>query len=64
MLPDLVEPLVRLTFKRHGIRRVEVEEPLPVLSVCVIRRRGQLLTPAARHFVECIQRASLAAMNA
>ncbi|MDQ0590140.1 LysR substrate-binding domain-containing protein [Variovorax paradoxus] len=59
-----VEPLVRLAFKRHGIRRVEVEEPLPTLSVCVIRRRGQLLTPAAQHFVECIQRASSAAMNA
>jgi DNA-binding transcriptional LysR family regulator len=58
-----VEPLATLTFKRHGIRRVEIEEELPMLSVSVIKRRGQLLTPAAQHFVECIQRASAAAMG-
>lgn len=57
-----VEPLATLTFKRHGIRRVEIEEELPMLSVSVIKRRGQLLTPAAQHFVECVQRASAAAM--
>lgn len=56
-----VEPLLKLTFKRHGIRRVEVEEHLPMLNVCVVRRRGQPTTPAAQHFIECIQRASLAA---
>lgn len=53
-----VEPLAELGFKRHGIRRIEIEEELPTLSVSVITRRGQRLTPAARHFVECIQRAS------
>jgi LysR family transcriptional regulator of abg operon len=53
-----VEPLVKLAFKRHRIRRLEIEEVLPVMHVCVIRRRGQPLTPAAQHFVECIQRAS------
>lgn len=57
-----VEPLVKLAFKRHGIRRVEIEEALPTLNVCVIKRKGQLLTPAAQHFVECVQRASAAAM--
>ncbi len=59
-----VEPLATLTFKRHGIRRVAIEEELPMLSVSVIKRRGQLLTPAAQHFVECIQRASAVAMGA
>jgi LysR family transcriptional regulator of abg operon len=54
-----VEPLVQLTFKRHGIQRIELEETLPSLRVCVIQRRGQMLTPAARQFVECVQRASV-----
>jgi len=58
-----VEPLVKLTFKRHGIRRVDVDEALPMLNVCVLRRRGQLSTPAAQHFIECIQRASAAVMS-
>jgi LysR family transcriptional regulator of abg operon len=58
-----VEPLVKLTFKRHGIRRIDVVETLPTLNVCVVRRRGQLSTPAAQHFIECIQRASAAAMG-
>ena len=58
-----VEPLVKLTFKRHGIRQVDVVESLPTLNVCVIRRRGQLPTPAAQHFIDCIQRASAAAMG-
>lgn len=55
-----VEPLVQLAFKRHGIRRVEVEDVLPTMNVCVIQRRGTRLTPAAQHLVDCIQRASLA----
>ncbi len=55
-----VEPLVRLAFRQHGIRRVEVEEPLPTMRVCIIRRAGLPLTPAAQHFVECIQRAAVA----
>lgn len=58
-----VEPLARLSFKRHGIRRVDVRETLPTLNVCVVRRRGQPSTPAAQHFIECIQRASAAAMS-
>ncbi|AMM25795.1 LysR substrate-binding domain-containing protein [Variovorax sp. PAMC 28711] len=53
-----VEPLATLAFKRHGIRRIEVKEQLPALPVCVIRRRGQKSTPAAQHFVECIQGAA------
>lgn len=59
-----VEPLVKLTFKRHGIRRVEIEETMPTLNVCVVTRRGQRLTPSAQHFVDCVQRASAAAMGA
>ncbi|MDZ4359841.1 MAG: LysR family transcriptional regulator, partial [Variovorax sp.] len=53
-----VEPLAGLSFKRHGIRRVDVRETMPILNVCVVRRRGQPSTPAAQHFIECIQRAS------
>jgi hypothetical protein len=34
-----------------------------MLNVCVLRRRGQLSTPAAQHFIECIQRASAAVMS-
>lgn len=61
LLGLFVEPLVRLAFAHHGIRRIELKEKLPLLHVCVIRRRGQQLTPAARQFVECIQAASAAA---
>ena len=52
-----VEPLVEVAFKRYGVRRIEVRETLPTLSMCVIKRRGQQLTPAAQQFVECVQRA-------
>ncbi|VTU24072.1 Galactose-binding protein regulator [Variovorax sp. SRS16] len=55
-----VEPLVGLAFRNHGIKRLEIKEKLPALRVCVIRRKGDRLTPAARQFVECIQRASAA----
>lgn len=53
-----VEPLVDLTFKHHGIRRVAVREQLPPLHVCVIKLRSHRLTPAAQHFVECVQLAA------
>ena len=53
-----VEPLVELAFKRYGIRRAEVKERLPVLSMCVIQRRGQRLAPAAQQFVDCIRHAA------
>ncbi|WP_213959465.1 LysR substrate-binding domain-containing protein [Variovorax sp. dw_954] len=53
-----VEPLVDLSFKRHGIRRIDVTEHLPALSMCVIKRRNQRLVPAAHQFMECIQRAA------
>jgi DNA-binding transcriptional LysR family regulator len=53
-----VEPLVDLSFKRYGIRRVDVKEHVPALSMCVIKRRDQRLGPAAQQFVECILRAA------
>lgn len=56
-----VEPLVRLAFRRHGIRRLVVEETMPTLDVCVVTRKDQRLTPAAQQFVECLKRASSAA---
>jgi len=54
-----VEPLAALAFRNHGIRRVAIREELPLFNVCVIQRRNHRLTPAARQFVECIQRAAL-----
>lgn len=51
-----VEPLESLAFRQHGVVRVALDEALPALRVCVIRRRGHALTPAAQQFVECIQR--------
>ena len=53
-----VEPLVEMTFKHHGLRRVAVQETLPALHVCVIKLRSHRLTPAAQHFVECVQLAA------
>jgi DNA-binding transcriptional LysR family regulator len=53
-----VEPLVDLAFRRYGIRRVELKERLPTLSMCVIQRRGQRLAPAAQQFVDCIRHAA------
>jgi LysR family transcriptional regulator of abg operon len=55
-----VEPLVKLAFRRNGIRQVAVEEPLPRMEVCVIHRRGHPLTPAAQHLAECFKRAAAA----
>ncbi|MBO9513385.1 MAG: LysR family transcriptional regulator [Variovorax sp.] len=54
-----VEPLVDVSFRRYGVRRIEVRETLPTLTMCVIKRRGQQLTPAAQQFVECIQSAAV-----
>jgi LysR family transcriptional regulator of abg operon len=55
-----VEPLAALVFKNHGVRRVEVEENLPSLQVCVVQRAGQRLTPAARQLAECIYKVAAA----
>ena len=53
-----VEPLAQLAFPRHGIRRLEIDDVLPTLRVCVLQRRGRPQTPAAQCFVECIAQAS------
>lgn len=55
-----VEPLAQLAFSQHGIRRIEVEDTLPTLRVCVLQRRGRAQTPAAQCFVECIAQAAAA----
>jgi LysR family transcriptional regulator, regulator of abg operon len=49
------EPLAAHVFKHLGIRRVAVDEALPVMQVCVIHRRGSQLTPAALQFIECVR---------
>jgi len=53
-----VSPLADFAFRQHGIRRVAIREQLPQLQVSVITLRGHRLTPTARHFVECLQRAA------
>jgi len=53
-----VSPLADFAFRQHGIRRVAIREQLPPLQVSVITLRGHRLTPTARHFVECLQRAA------
>ncbi|WP_322086925.1 LysR family transcriptional regulator [Burkholderia sp. BCC1999] len=50
-----VEPLANEVFKRMGIRRVELDDPMPVLQMCAIQRRGSSLTPAAAQFVDCVR---------
>jgi DNA-binding transcriptional LysR family regulator len=55
------ESLVPFEFKRHGMVRIDVTEPLPPMQVCIVKRRDQVLTPAARHFAACIQRVAQAA---
>ncbi|MDN8615456.1 LysR substrate-binding domain-containing protein [Variovorax ginsengisoli] len=55
-----VEPLVELAFRHHSIRRVAIREQLPPLHVCVVKLRSHRLTPAAQHFVECVQLAARA----
>ena len=50
-----VEPLADYAFKRVGIRRVELDDPLPVMQMCVIQRHGSRLTPAALQFIECVK---------
>lgn len=55
-----VEPLADLAFRRHGIRRVELDVELPTLRVCILQRRGRPWTPAAQGFADCIAQASTA----
>ncbi|VWD40571.1 LysR family transcriptional regulator [Burkholderia lata] len=55
MVGFFVQPLAVDVFKRLGIRAVELDDPLPVLQVCVIHRRGSRLTPAALQFIECVK---------
>lgn len=53
-----VEPLADIEFKRYGIRRIEVRERLPALSMCILKRKDQRLTPAAQQLAECLARAA------
>ncbi|MBY4865109.1 LysR family transcriptional regulator [Burkholderia sp. Bp9017] len=50
-----VEPLADEVFKRMGIRPVELDDPMPVLQMCAIQRRGSSLTPAAAQFIDCVR---------
>jgi DNA-binding transcriptional LysR family regulator len=58
-----VEPLVERSFEHHGIRRVDVQEDLPTIQVCVIKLRDHRLTPAAQQLVECVELAASAARS-
>ena len=43
---------------RDALRRIDVREPLPGPPICIIRRVGLPLTPAAEYFCDMIRRAS------
>ncbi|MDQ6215922.1 MULTISPECIES: hypothetical protein [Achromobacter] len=47
--------MAKAVFSKLGIRLLEPEDPLPILQVCVIHRRGSELTPAARQFIVCLR---------
>jgi LysR family transcriptional regulator, regulator of abg operon len=51
------ESLAVEAFKRLGIRRIELDDELPVLQVCAIHRVDSRLTPAAQQFIECLREA-------
>ncbi|MFM0501534.1 type 2 periplasmic-binding domain-containing protein [Paraburkholderia caffeinilytica] len=55
MVGFFVEPLATPVFKRPNIRQLELDDPLPVLHMCVIQRRGSRLTPAALRFIEWVR---------
>jgi LysR family transcriptional regulator, regulator of abg operon len=58
MLSVFAQPLVDIEFKRHGIKALTLQEPLPQLTVAIIVRRGARLTPAALRFIDCLREAS------
>jgi LysR family transcriptional regulator of abg operon len=45
-------------FTRDLLQRIDVEEPLPAPPICLVRRAGLPLTPAAEYFCDMIRRAS------
>jgi DNA-binding transcriptional LysR family regulator len=53
LLGLFVEPLAQSNFRSHGIIQINVREILPEFKVCVIRRHGDPLTPAAELLREC-----------
>jgi LysR family transcriptional regulator of abg operon len=53
------EPLFALRCMSHGLVAIPVREALPATTVAVVRRRGMALTPAAKHFIECLQKSAL-----
>lgn len=55
LLGIFVEPLALSTFPDHGIVRIDIRGPLPELMVCIVRRRGEPLTPAAELLCECFR---------
>ncbi|MFM0208659.1 LysR substrate-binding domain-containing protein [Paraburkholderia sediminicola] len=58
VLSVFAKPLVDIEFKRHGIKALTLQEPLPQLTVAIIARRDARLTPAALHFIDCLKEAS------
>ncbi len=50
-----VESLAHEVFRRLGIRALALDDPMPVLQMCVVQRRGSQLTPAALRFVDCVR---------
>ena len=49
---------VQFPLTRDALQRIEVDETLPAPPICIVRRAGLPLTPAAEFFCDMIRRAS------
>lgn len=43
----------------YGLQQIPIEMPLNALQMSVVVRKNHLLTPVARHFMECLQESAL-----
>ena len=48
----------RFQLTRDALQRINVVEPLPGPPICIVRRAGLRLTPAAEYFCDLVRRAS------
>lgn len=52
------EPLVELELKRHGLRSLDIREPLPSVRVALMLRKDGRLSPTASRLMECLMDAA------
>jgi LysR family transcriptional regulator of abg operon len=56
-------PLAEREFKRHGLKILQIREPLPTTSLAIITRKGSKMTFAARKFADALTTAGQALMS-